>query len=673
MISINKKQKGNSLIQLIGLFVLTLVAASFAVGCGGGASGDYLQIAEERGLTPDDIEGALKSYVPPGKYDDYYLFASGGHSGQIHVIGLPSMRLLKTIAVFTPEPWQGYGVGNVESEQILKEGSKGYSETLRWGDTHHPGFSETNGEYDGRFIFINDRAHGRIGMVDLRDWKTKEILNIPNIQTSHGGIFVTPNTEYVHISSKVPKSYAFSDKPMPVTVEQHIKNYKDIYRNASTFLKINQETGHFLLDQSFQLELPPYNQDLADAGKAVSDGFAFINTYNTEMATGGNKYGQPSIEVGASKNDYDYLHIIDWKKAEAAVAAGKAKVHNGIRVLPIQVLIDDGILYFAPEPRSPHGVDVSPTGQYITVSGKLDPFTTIYSIDLIKKAIAEKNFEGKDGWGIPILNFKAVVAGRVETGAGPLHTQYDNKGYAYTSLFLDNAVAKWSLGAPDYTGEDPFTLVDKVTINYNVGHLATTQGDTRKPEGKYLVAMNKWSIDRYPKVGPLMPQNFQLIDIESNPMKLITEVPIGFAEPHYAQIINANKFDKTIQVYPLGTNPQTMKAAVDGTTNSADTRVVRNGKTVDVYMTLVRSTFTPDVVQVKKGDKVRIHVTNVEQQPDATHGFAIAEHNIMMSLDAGETATAEFVADKVGAFSFYCTEFCSALHLEMQGWILVDN
>lgn len=669
----NKKMIGNRLIQVIALFVLALFAASFVNGCGeGNSGGDYLKIAEKRGLTSDDIEGALKTYVPPGKYDDYYLFASGGHSGQVHVIGIPSMRLLKTIAVFAPEPWQGFGVGNEASENILKEGSKGYSETLRWGDTHHPALSETDGEYDGRFLYINDRAHGRIGFVDLKDWRTKEIFNIPNTQTSHGGVFATPNTEYVHVSSKVPKAFAFEANQPAVTTKQHLENYKDIYRGASTFLKIDQQTGHFIVNESFQLELPPYNQDLADAGKGESDGFAFINSYNTEMATGGVKEGQPAIEVGASKNDFDYLHIINWKKAEEVVKQGKFKVINGIKVVAMKTLIDEGILYLAAEPRSPHGVDVSPNGRYIVISGKLDPHTTAYGIDLIKKAIEEKNYEGKDYYGIPILNFKAVVAGQVETGAGPLHTQFDQNGYAYTSLFLDNAVAKWSLGEPYFKGEDAWKLVDKVTTNYNIGHLSTAQGDTRKPEGKYLVAMNKWSIDRYNKLGTLLPQNFQLIDISGDKMKLIADMPIGFGEPHYAQMANASKFDKSIQVYPLGTDPETMKASADKISNASEARVVRNGKTVDVYMAVVRSTFTPDIIQVKKGDKVRIHLTNVEQTPDATHGFAIAEHNINISLDAGETATAEFVADKVGSYSFYCTEFCSALHLEMQGWILVE-
>lgn len=672
MKTVNKKKL--TWIGLGGAIALFALAPLFIPGCGTSTGGaDFQSIASTRGLSPEEIENAVRTYVPPGKFDDYYIFASGGHSGQMHVIGVPSMRLLKTIPVFTPESWSGYGYGNKEQEEMFIEGSKGEPNIVKWGDTHHPAISETDGEYDGRFLYINDRANGRIAMVDLADFRTKQLYKIPNIQTSHGGVFVTPNTEYAHISSKVPMANPFSDKPVPVTEKEHLDNYRDIYRGVSTFMKIDQKSGRMIEKQSFQVELPPYNQDLADAGKVVSDGYAFLNSYNTEMSTGGNAQGKPSIEVGASQNDFDYLHIIDWKKAEKLVAAGKAEVHNGVPVIRIATAIAEGILYLVAEPKSPHGVDVAPDGNYITVSGKLDPHSTVYSMEKIKAAIAAKNYEGKDYYGIPILNYKACTAAQVELGAGPLHTQYDGKGYAYTSLFLENAVVKWSLGEPYHSGDKAWKVIDKVTTNYNIGHLAMPHGDTRKPEGKYVVAMNKWSIDRYNKnLGTLLPQNFQLIDITGEKMKVIADMPVGFGEPHYAQMINTNVL-KGIQTYPLGTAAGTMEISPNAIKTAKEARVVRNGNVVDVYMSVIRSTFTPDVVQVKVGDRVRFHLTNVEQTVDATHGFAVPEYNIMISLDAGETVTTEFVANKPGSFSFYCTEFCSALHLEMQGWLLVSG
>jgi nitrous-oxide reductase len=639
--------------------------------------GGLLSIAEARGLSPEDAARAVKTFVPPGGRDEYMLFASGGHSGQVHVIGVPSMRLLKTIAVFTPEPWQGYGYGADWSEQALDGGPSGRAANgeppLRWGDSHHPALSETDGKYDGRWLYINDRAHGRIGMVDLGDFRTKQVLQVPNLQTSHGGIFATPNTKYVHISSKVPALKGWNAKTGGnITVEEHLNNYADKYRGYSTFIRVDQETGRMVLSESFQIELPPYTQDLADAGKGVSDGYAFINSYNVEMATGGIAEGRDPIEVGASKLDFDYLHIINWHKAEEVVAAGKFTELNGIRVISLETAIAEDLLHLAPEPRSPHGVDIAPRGDYITVSGKLDPHATVYGFDLIKKAIAEKNYEGRDRYGIPILKFDAVVAGRVELGAGPLHTQYDDKGNAYTSLYLESAVAKWTLGEPYHPADKAFKLVDKVSIHYNIGHLATTHGDTMEPQGKYLIAMNKWSIDRHTNVGPLHPQNFQLIDISGEKMELLADMPIGFGEPHYAQLVRADVI-KAHDTYPAGVSPATNKKSPNSIASESEARIVRRPGVVEVWMNVIRSRFNPDIIRAKVGDKVIVHLTNSESTADATHGFAIPGRNVMVSLDPGETTTVEFMATTPGSYSFYCTEFCSALHLEMQGWLIVEQ
>jgi nitrous-oxide reductase len=576
------------------------------------------------------------------------------------------MRLLKTIPVFTPESWSGYGQGADWSETILAEGSSDkQARELKWGDTHHPGLSETNGEYDGRFVYINDRANGRIGMVDLRDFKTKQIVDLPNMQTSHGGVFVTPNTDYVHISSM---------SPMPQTPDGYapLDQYKEKYRGISSWLSIDQGTGKIDLAKSFQIELPPYTQDLADAGKLASDGFAFIGSYNTEMATGGIMEGKEPIEKGASARDFDYLHIIDWKKAAEVAAAGKTEVRNGVRVITLQTAIDEGLLYLAPEPRSPHGADVSPDGNYIVVGGKLDPNVTIYDIELIKKAIAAKDFDGNDEFGVPVLKFTSVVAGQVEVGLGPLHTQFDGKGNGFVSLFLDSAISKFTLGpkAGIKAGEE-FKLLDNVKVNYNVGHLATSEGDTVAADGRYLVALNKWSIDRFPVIGTLKPQNFQLIDLTEPKMRVLADSPVGFGEPHYVQIIKTSRLTNAIDVYPPGTDPLTMSASSVATEPGKE-RVERDGDTVHVYMTAMRSRFNPDILRVKKGDKVVLHVTNIEQTADATHGFAIPAYNLQASLDPGEVVTVEFNADKAGSFAFYCTEFCSALHLEMQGWLLVE-
>lgn len=655
------------------LAIVVLVMSSTLVACGGGSGqGDLMAIAQTRGMSPDDAARALKTFVPPGKYDDYLLFGSGGHSGQVIVVGVPSMRILKVIAVFTPEPWQGYGYGADWSEAALADSSPGTDE-LRWGDSHHPALSETDGDYDGRFLYINDRAHGRIAMVDLSDFRTRQIISVPNLQTSHGGIFTTPDSKYVHISSMTPAPKHWDGKTgANVSLDDHLNNYADIYRGYSTWLAIDHDTGRMNLQESFQLELPPYTQDLADAGKLESYGYGFINSYNAEMATGGVQQGRPPLEAGASQFDFDFMHVINWQRAEEVIAAGRFEVVNGIRLISLETVIEERLLHLIPEPKSPHGIDVAPDGNYLTVSGKLDPKVTVYSMRDVKEAIANEDFEGYDSFGVPILRFDSVVAGQVEVGAGPLHTQYDNEGYGYTSLFLESAVAKWSLGAPFHEGDAGFQLVDKVSVHYNIGHLATAHGDTVNPRGEYLVALNKWSIDRFTNVGTLHPQNFQLVDIASDKMDVLADMPIGIGEPHYAQMASIDVFDP-IRVYEMGTSPTTNALDPDAIVEGSVPRIEHSPGLTEVWMSVVRSQYNPDIITAKKGDKVIVHLTNIEQTPDATHGFAVPTKDINISIDAGETTTVEFIATVPGSYAFYCTEFCSALHLEMQGWLLVEE
>jgi nitrous-oxide reductase len=656
-------------LYIIGALVLGLVVgvAGSRVGFGTAAGGNLSDIASERGLTGPEAEAALVTYVAPGAHDEYLMFASGGHSGQMHVIGVPSMRLLKTIPVFAPDAWSGYGFGADWSMELLEAGSDANQNApLTWGDTHHPALSETGGDYDGRFLYINDRANGRIAMVDLRDFKTKQILDVPNMQSSHGGVFATPDTEYVHISAKTPS---------PIFVESGyapLEEYAEHYRGVSGFLAVDQATGQIDLERSFQIELPPYNQDLADSGKLASAGWAFINSYNAEMATGGIWDGNPPLEAGAIQFDFDYMHIINWELAEQVVADGKYEMVDGVRMIRLQTAIDEGILHLAPEPRNPHGVDVSPDGNYIVVSGKLDPNATVYSIDRIKAAIESRDFDGTDPFGIPVLRFEAVMEAQVEVGGGPLHTQFDNRGNAYTSLFVESGVARWTLGPEAGVAEgDAFQLVDKIPVHYNIGHLVTAHGDTVDPHGQYLVALNKWSIDRHPAIGTLHPQNFQLIDIDGPELRILKDMPIGFGEPHYVQMMAVDRLADPWTVYPVGTDPLTM-AASPVAIAAGDEREERDGDTLTVYMSARRSTFTPDVIRAKQGERVVLHITNIETARDATHGFAIPGYNIQASLDPGEVVSIEFIADRTGSFAFYCTEFCSALHLEMQGWMLIE-
>jgi nitrous-oxide reductase len=603
------------------------------------------------------------TYTPSGKMDDYVMFASGGHSGQMLVIGMPSMRLLRVISVFTPEPWQGWGYG--AGNDVLEQGDPAEGVDLRWADTHHPSLSETAGEYDGEWLFIGDKANGRVAVIDLRDFETKQILKNPIYNNDHGGTFVTPNTEYVVEGGQ----YAH-----PLGTEYaSIDEYKDKYRGMITFWKFDREKGRIDLAQSFSMELPPYWQDLCDAGKKVSEGWVFCNSINTEMATGGIEEGNPPFEAGVSQNTYDYLHIINLKAAaEVAAVEGNTKEINGMKVIPLDVAVANNLLFFAPEPRSPHGVDVAPTGEYMVVAGKLDPHVTIYSFAKVQAAIAAGTTE-KDAYGVPVLNFESVVEAQVEVGLGPLHTQFDDQGYAYTSLFLEPAVARWSMGGEGYRPQDGWALQGKISVQYNVGHIAAAEGDTVSPDGKYLVALNKWSIDRFLNLGPLLPQNLQLVDISQpgDKLQLLYDMPISGAEPHYAQIMKADKL-KAWEVYPeAGWDPATQSVSPNAVQQGQE-GVTRDGNNVTVKMTAVRSHYTPEHVEIKKGDHVTWTITSLERARDATHGFAIPLYNINLSIEPGESITFEFDATQSGVFTWYCTEFCSALHLEMMGYFTVE-
>ncbi|QKK09723.1 MAG: Sec-dependent nitrous-oxide reductase [Planctomycetota bacterium] len=643
----------------------TLVACGLSFSAQAQSMRDVETVAKDRGLTPADLVAAAKTYVPSGQHDEYLMFASGGHAGQVFVVGLPSMRLLRSIAVFTPESWQGWGFG--VGNEILEEGFPSGKSNL-WGDTHHPALSETAGDYDGQFLFINDKINARVAVIDLRDWETKQIIKNPLTLSDHGGTFVTPNTEYVIEGGQYAVPWGSDYAP--------ISEYKEKYKGSVTLWKFDRKRGRIDPDQSFAIELPPYWQDLSDAGKLASDGYFFMNSLNTELATGGIQDKKPPFEAGASRNATDFLHIIDWKKAEQVYKAGKVEQIKGFPVITLQTALDEGLLHVTPEPRSPHGVDVAPKGDFIVVSGKLDPHVTIYSMDKIKKAIADKDFSGNDEFGVPILDFDSVVEARIEVGLGPLHTQFGPDGYAYTSLYLDSAVARWTMGGSygSMSPEPDWTLVHKTPVHYNVGHIAAAEGDTVSPDGKYLVSLNKWAVDRFIQTGPLLPQNLQLVDIseDGTTMPVLYDMAMGVGEPHYAQIVKADKLNSWATYPEVGWDPHVQNINPMAPKKGME-RVQRNSDgTVDIYMTAIRSHFNPEHIYLKQGDKVRWHITNTERALDATHGFAVPVYNITASLEPGESVTIEFEADTAGTFPFYCSEFCSALHLEMMGYLMVE-
>jgi nitrous-oxide reductase len=361
-----------------------------------------------------------------------------------------------------------------------------------------------------------------------------------------------------------------------------------------------------------------------------------------------------SLEVKASQNEMDFMACVDWRAAQAAADAGKGRLIGGAKVLDPKDV--PGIVYLVPVPKSPHGVDVDPSGQYICCSGKLQAEVSVFSFAKIQKAIAAKAFDGERG-GIPVLKFADCLEAKVAIGLGPLHTQFDGKGYAYTSLFLDSQIAKWKIGPP-------WTVVDKIDVYYSIGHLMASEGDTRHPTGEYVVALDKIAKDRYLPVGPSHPEAAQLIDLRGPKMELLYDFPT-YPEPHYGQMILASKI-KSLKVYDLAANNNPYV-----TRKAEEARVEKHGRRVDAYVIAVRSHFTPDTFRVSEGDTIYFHVTNVEQDEDITHGFGVCFSSQDMQIEPGETKTLKWVAAKAGVTPFYCSNFCSALHQEMQGYIEV--
>jgi nitrous-oxide reductase len=611
-----------------GLLTGVVIALAFFVDFHQPAAGSGSKVESSR-------SAAEKTYVPPGSLDKYYLFASGGHSGNVFVYGVPSMRRIRTIPVFTPESASGYG---------WSKDTKSMLGNFTWGDLHHVAISETKGEYDGRALFATDIQNNRAAVIDLKTFHTVDILGpIPNVNGPHCAAFVTPNSEYVFLPTRfsAPLGNEYAD----------VSEFSNKYRGVTAAVQYDFDKKKMNL--AWEIDLPPWSYDLSDAGKKISDGWAVMTTYNTEEAN-------TTLEVGASQNDRDYLVIFNWKGIEKEVAKGNYKIVNGAKMFdPVKT---PGYVFLVPVAKSPHGVDVTPDGKYYLSSGKLSPTVTVYDWEKTFKAVENNDFQGKVR-GLPVIKYESVRHKEVEVGLGPLHTQFDGRGNAYTTLFIDSAITKFNIK----TGK----VIDKIPVQYSPGHAAAAEGDSVSPDGNYLVSLNKLSKDSYLSVGPSHPESLQLIDISKEKMQMLYSAPAD-PEPHYAQMIKADKI-KPIEIYPKETSRP------NSVWKKENAHIERKGNEVHVYGIAVRSRFvfdakskTPDVVRVKQGDKVIFHITNIDLDEDITHGLGISLYNQNMEIQPGETNTLEFVADKSGVFPLACTNFCSALHQEMTGYLLVS-
>lgn len=648
------------------LFSLVIV---FTTGCGekgtktggdsemGAPRGDesFGDVVKRRGLNADDVLSAAKTYTPDNLKEEYICLNSGGQAGNMIMYSVPSMRLVKYVPTCARQPENGYGF----SKESMKMMESGYidGQELVWGDTHHNGFSETDGKYDGKWAVINDKANPRVYVIDLKDWELNQIVVNPIFRSDHGGCFFTPNSEYIGEACQYPAP--LDRKYYPLTES----NFQKYWRGGLTYWKFDNETGIIDEENSFTMEFPPYTQDLTDMGKGVCYDWSFTNSFCTEMYFGGIESGRPPFEAGCSSRDVDYLHVVNWKKAAELVKQGKYTIINGHKVIPIKTAVENNILFLVPEPKSPHGVDVSPDGKYIVVAGKLDSHAWVYSFAKIMKAIKDKNFEGHDKFGIPVISLETALHGSVEVGLGPLHNQFDDEhGIIYTSIYVDSRITKWNY--------IDLKVLDYVSSHYNVGHLVSAHGDAVDPRGKYLISLNKLSIDRFNPVGPLHPQNHQLIDIDADKMRVLYDLPIPMGEPHYTIMIDVNEYN-TIETYPIGTDLYTDKKSPYFTALGKEGIKRKNG-VVHVYGTINNGEVTPKNIDVKQGEKVELHLTNHGQDVTDHYVYEISAYDQMYRWRPGETATLEFVAEKSGMYPLMLDDYHSPDGRQLQGYLIVN-